>query len=129
MDLTPWEKVKLARMPIRPTGLDYIDYIFDGFMELHGDRLYGEDLIVEVLLSLMIFLSPIAQQRGAILKKILLETFQCHILKDIGSTFDETGRKFASLLSALLIHQELLWHAEERGQGEAVQLIWQKWLC
>ena len=36
MDLTPWEKVKLARMPIRPTGLDYIDYIFDGFMELHG---------------------------------------------------------------------------------------------
>ena len=43
MDLTPWEKVKLARMPIRPTGLDYIDLIFNGFQELHGDRQYGED--------------------------------------------------------------------------------------
>ena len=43
MNLTPWEKVKLARMPIRPTGLDYINMIFKGFVELHGDRLYNED--------------------------------------------------------------------------------------
>ena len=46
MDLTPWEKVKLARMPIRPTGIDYIERIFEGFIELHGDRLYGEDMAI-----------------------------------------------------------------------------------
>ena len=72
-----------------PTGLDYIDYIFDGFMELHGDRLYGEDRAIVGGLAFLndIPVTVIAQQRGAILKKILLETFQCHILKDIGRPY------------------------------------------
>ena len=52
MNISPWEKVKLARMPIRPTGLDYIDRIFEDFIELHGDRFYGEDraIVGELLL-------------------------------------------------------------------------------
>jgi len=41
--LTPYERVLLARHPMRPYSLDYINTIFDDFVELHGDRLYGED--------------------------------------------------------------------------------------
>ncbi|WP_428965331.1 acetyl-CoA carboxylase carboxyltransferase subunit alpha [Micromonospora fluostatini] len=35
----PWETVRTARNPGRPTTLDYLDSAFDGFVELHGDRL------------------------------------------------------------------------------------------
>jgi acetyl-CoA carboxylase carboxyl transferase subunit alpha len=38
-----WEKVKLARHPDRPYTLDYIALIFTDFVELHGDRRYGDD--------------------------------------------------------------------------------------
>jgi acetyl-CoA carboxylase carboxyl transferase subunit beta len=38
----PWEVVRAARHPGRPTTLDYLDTAFDGFVELHGDRL-GRD--------------------------------------------------------------------------------------
>jgi len=38
-----WDRVKLARHPQRPHALDYVEMIFDGFYELHGDRLFGDD--------------------------------------------------------------------------------------
>ena len=38
--LTAWEKVEIARNPERKTSLDYIDKIFDSFMELHGKQNY-----------------------------------------------------------------------------------------
>lgn len=41
--LTPWQRVQLARHPRRPYTLDYIQRIFTGFVELRGDRLYGDD--------------------------------------------------------------------------------------
>ena len=44
--LTAWEKVKAARSPQRPSCMDYIEEIFDDFMELHGDRCHGDDLAV-----------------------------------------------------------------------------------
>jgi len=42
-NISAWEKVKLARLAERPKALDYINRIFDNFIELHGDRLYGDD--------------------------------------------------------------------------------------
>lgn len=41
--ISSWEKVKLARLPERPKALDYIEHIFEDFIELHGDRAYGDD--------------------------------------------------------------------------------------
>ena len=41
--LTSWQTSKLARHPMRPYTLDYIDRIFTDFQELHGDRAYGDD--------------------------------------------------------------------------------------
>ncbi len=40
---TPYEAVKLARDNGRPTGLDYIHNVFQGFLEFHGDRRYSDD--------------------------------------------------------------------------------------
>lgn len=46
MNRTPYERVKLARSNKRPTGLDYIKNIFSDFIELHGDRRFGDDKAV-----------------------------------------------------------------------------------
>jgi acetyl-CoA carboxylase carboxyl transferase subunit alpha len=42
-NLTRWQRVQIARHPHRPYTLDYIDALSEGFMELHGDRLFGDD--------------------------------------------------------------------------------------
>ncbi len=42
-NLTPWQRVQLARHPLRPYTLDYVRLIMTEFLELHGDRLYGDD--------------------------------------------------------------------------------------
>jgi acetyl-CoA carboxylase carboxyl transferase subunit alpha len=44
--LTPWQRVQLARHPRRPYTLDYIPHIFTDFMELHGDRAFGDDAAI-----------------------------------------------------------------------------------
>jgi len=41
--LTPWDRVKIARNPARPHTLAYIDQLMSGFVELHGDRRFGDD--------------------------------------------------------------------------------------
>jgi acetyl-CoA carboxylase carboxyl transferase subunit alpha len=41
--LTPWQKVQLSRHPNRPYTLDYIEAIMTDFVELHGDRRFGDD--------------------------------------------------------------------------------------
>jgi len=43
VNLTAWQKVQLARHPLRPYTLDYISMIMSDFVELHGDRLFGDD--------------------------------------------------------------------------------------
>jgi acetyl-CoA carboxylase carboxyl transferase subunit alpha len=42
-NLTPWQRVQLARHPKRPFTLDYFSSTFTGFSEIHGDRLFAED--------------------------------------------------------------------------------------
>ena len=42
-NLTAWQKVQLARHPLRPYTLDYISMIMSDFIELHGDRLFSDD--------------------------------------------------------------------------------------
>jgi acetyl-CoA carboxylase carboxyl transferase subunit alpha len=43
LNLTPWQRIQLARHPRRPYTLDYVNHAFSDFQELHGDRLYAED--------------------------------------------------------------------------------------
>src|SRR5260221_5379142 len=44
--LTPWQVLQLARHPQRPYTLDYISEILTDFHELHGDRVYSDDLAI-----------------------------------------------------------------------------------
>src|SRR4051794_14593143 len=41
--LTPWESVQVARHPERPLTTDYLSLVFDEFVELHGDKCFGDD--------------------------------------------------------------------------------------
>ena len=45
-NLTPWQITQLARHPQRPYALDYVSMIFTDWHELHGDRMYGDDLAI-----------------------------------------------------------------------------------
>ena len=42
-NLTPWQRVQIARHPKRPYTLDYINMMMSDFIEFHGDRLFGDD--------------------------------------------------------------------------------------
>jgi acetyl-CoA carboxylase carboxyl transferase subunit alpha len=42
-NLTPWQRVQLARHPQRPYTLDYVSLLLRDFIQLHGDRLFGDD--------------------------------------------------------------------------------------
>ncbi len=44
--LTPWQITQLARHPQRPYSLDYLGTIFQDFQEMHGDRMFGDDLAI-----------------------------------------------------------------------------------
>ncbi len=44
--LTPWQITQLARHPLRPYTLDYIERIFTDFQEMHGDRAYADDAAI-----------------------------------------------------------------------------------
>lgn len=45
-NLTAWQVTQLARHPLRPYTLDYVDRLFTEFVELHGDRMYADDRAV-----------------------------------------------------------------------------------
>lgn len=47
-DLTPWETVQVARHKDRPHTTDYLTLVFDEFVELHGDKLFGDDRAIRV---------------------------------------------------------------------------------
>lgn len=126
MDITPWEKVKLARMPVRPTGLDYIERIFDNFMELHGDRFYREDhaIVGGIAFFGSIPVTVIAQQKGRNTKE--------NIARNFSMPHPEGYRKALRLMKqAEKFHRPIICFidtpgafcglgAEERGQGEAI---------
>lgn len=126
MNLTPWEKVKLARMPVRPTGLDYIDRIFDNFQEMHGDRFYGDDKAIVGGIAFFgdIPVTVIAQQKGRNTKE--------NIARNFSMPHPEGYRKALRLMKqAEKFHRPVICFidtpgaycglgAEERGQGEAI---------
>ncbi|HVT03714.1 MAG TPA: acetyl-CoA carboxylase carboxyltransferase subunit alpha [Thermoanaerobaculia bacterium] len=45
-NLSPWQKTLVARHPLRPYPLDFISFLFEDFVELHGDRKFGDDAAI-----------------------------------------------------------------------------------
>ncbi len=79
--LNAWQRVQISRHPKRPYFLDYVTSIFDGFMELHGDRRFGDD---QALIGGFAFLKNenktrkvivLGQQKGRNTKENLMRNF------------------------------------------------------
>jgi acetyl-CoA carboxylase carboxyl transferase subunit alpha len=75
-NLTPWQTVEVSRHPERPQLLDYIDLIFDEFVEVHGDRAFGDDRAIRCGFSRLgdFRVVLIGHQKGHNLK----ERNECH---------------------------------------------------
>lgn len=78
-NLTAWQKVQIARHPQRPYSLDYIKIIATDFIELRGDRLFGDD---KAIIGGFANIEPykvmfIGQQKGRDLKENILRNFGC----------------------------------------------------
>src|SRR3954462_13066596 len=74
---TAWDRVQLARHPQRPYTLDYVCLLFGDFVELHGDRLYGDDpALVGGLASLDGYpVMVLGQQKGRDTRENVLRRF------------------------------------------------------
>ena len=124
--LTAWDRVNLARDSNRPTALDYINCIFDDFIELHGDRCFNDDKsIVCGLASLKgINFTIVAEQKGRNTKE--------NIERNFGMPNPEAYRKSLRFMKqAEKFKRPIITFidtkgaypgigAEERGQGEAI---------
>ena len=121
-----WERVQLARHPKRPHSSDYINGLFTGFEELHGDRLFGDD---KSIIGGMAFFEGdpvmiVSQQKGRDTKEKLLRNF--------GMPKPEGYRKSLRLMQlAAKFKRPIVTFidtpgaypgvdAEERGQAEAI---------
>lgn len=76
-NLSPWQKVQIARHPKRPYALDYLRMICENFQELHGDRQYSDD---RALIGGTAYLDGeavmiVAQQKGRDPKERMLRNF------------------------------------------------------
>lgn len=125
-NMSPWDRVQLARHIERPTTLDYIPYLFTNFVELHGDRLYGDD--EAIVAGVAEFhgrpVTIIGEQRGRDTKENLRRNF--------GMPHPEGYRKALRLMKqAEKFNRPVITFidtkgafpgkaAEERGQGEAI---------
>jgi acetyl-CoA carboxylase carboxyl transferase subunit alpha len=76
-NLSPWQKVQIARHPKRPYALDYVGMICENFQELHGDRQYNDDraLIGGTAYFENQAVMIIAQQKGRDPKERMLRNF------------------------------------------------------
>ena len=77
--LSPWETVEVARHPNRPQTLDYIDRMFDEFVELHGDRFFGDDPAIRTGWAKLdeFKVMVIGQHKGRNLKERQMCNFGC----------------------------------------------------
>ena len=125
-NLKPWDRVQIARLPERPTTLDYIPYIFDSFIELHGDRSFRDD---PAMIGGIGYLdgksvTVIGQQRGKDTKD--------NIYRNFGMAHPEGYRKALRLMKQAEKFNRPIFTfidtkgaypgkaAEERGQSESI---------
>ena len=75
--LSRWERVQVARAAGRPTGLDYVEHVFEGFQEHHGDRTLGDDPALVAGLAQLDGRSVVvlAQQKGRDTKENIHRNF------------------------------------------------------
>jgi acetyl-CoA carboxylase carboxyl transferase subunit alpha len=125
-NLKPWDRVQIARYPNRPTTLDYIANLFEGFFECHGDRTFGDDeaIVGGIAKFNGLPVTVIGHQRGKDTKE--------NIRRNFGMPHPEGYRKALRLMrQAEKFGRPIICFidtkgaypgkaAEERGQSEAI---------
>ncbi len=124
--ITAWDKVQLARELDRPKALDYINSLFEDFIELHGDRNFGDDKSIVGGIATLEGkpVTVIGEQKGKNVKENMERNFgmpepegyrkalrlmkQAEKFKRPIITFIDTPGAYPGM------------GAEERGQGEAI---------
>lgn len=125
-DLTAWDRVKVARHPERPVASDYVAGILDEFIELHGDKVFGDDM------AIMTGLARIEDTRFMLIGHRKGRTTKERISCNFGSAHPEGYRKALrkmrlaeklGLPIVTMINTPGAYPgigAEERGQAEAI---------
>ncbi|MBM7653134.1 acetyl-CoA carboxylase carboxyl transferase subunit alpha [Neobacillus cucumis] len=125
-NIKPWDRVQIARLASRPTTLDYISFLFDGFFECHGDRTFADDeaIVGGVAKFKGLPVTVIGHQRGKDTKE--------NIRRNFGMPHPEGYRKALRLMKqADKFKRPIICFidtkgaypgkaAEERGQSEAI---------
>ncbi len=125
-NLTPWQRVQLARHPDRPYTADYIKYMMDYFIELHGDGCFADDKAVICGIGKIEGRSIvlIGQQKGRDTQERIMRNFgmmhpegyrkALRIMK-MGAKF---GKPIVTLIDTAGAYPGI--GAEERGQAQAI---------
>lgn len=128
-NLNPWQRVQVARHPLRPYTLDYVHYLTEDFIEFHGDRYFSDDHAIVAGFAKWggkQKIAVIGHQKGRDTKENLLRSF--------GSAHPEGYRKALRIMKlAEKFSLPILSFidtpgaypgigAEERGQAEAIAL-------
>ena len=124
--LTPWQRTQLARHPQRPSTLDYIGTLFRNFLELHGDRSFGDDRAIVGGFarfndrSVMV----IGHQKGKTLKERMQRNFGMPNPEGYRKALrlmkmaEKFGRPIITFIDTPGAYPGI--GAEERGQAEAI---------
>jgi acetyl-CoA carboxylase carboxyl transferase subunit alpha len=127
-NLTPWQRVQVARHPARPTTLDYVERLFTEFIEIHGDRRFADDHAIVAGLARYkdATVLVVGHQKGSDTKQ--------KIYRNFGYTRPEGYRKaLRAMKLAEKFHRPIVCfvdtpaaypgiESEERGVAEAIAL-------
>ncbi|MES2766452.1 MAG: acetyl-CoA carboxylase carboxyltransferase subunit alpha [Bacteroidota bacterium] len=125
-NLTRWQRVQIARHPDRPYTLDYLEHVFTGFTELHGDRAFKDD---PAIVGGMAYLGEtsvmvIGHQKGRDTKSNVYRNFGMPNPEGYRKAYRlmKLAEKFNKPVITLLDTQGAYpgLEAEERGQAEAI---------
>ncbi|TAM36263.1 acetyl-CoA carboxylase carboxyltransferase subunit alpha, partial [bacterium] len=127
-NLTPWQRVQLARHQQRPYTLDYISLIMSDFVELHGDRLFGDDKALVCGLAKIDGrkLLVMGHQKGRDTKENLKRNFGCAHPEGYRKALrlmqlaEEFGLPIIVFIDTPGAYPGI--GAEERGQSQAIAL-------
>ena len=123
---TAWERVEIARNPNRKTSLDYVESIFDEFVELHGDRISKDDS------AIVCGLAKIENQNFTVIAGQKGRNTKENIMRNFGMPNPESYRKAIRFMKqAEKFSRPIITfvdtkgaypgiEAEEKGQGEAI---------
>jgi len=125
-NLTAWQRVQIARHPKRPYTLDYIDMMMTGFIEIHGDRHFGDDK------AIITGLARVDDQKVVVIGHQKGKDTKENLMRNFGSAHPEGYRKAIRVIKmaekydipiVVFIDTPGAYPgigAEERGQAEAI---------